>query len=202
MSGRKKKMLVRCSYQTIAPFVSIPQLLHYMDSIVERRTRLSFFKTLCANRILQCLTKNLIFHMLVCQVPKGKRRVSFPCRKQVFFRTDELQPSQQTLVSGVSFPKQVSRPPFAPLAGLCWFGLGSPGCRRCAQRLEKQAGTLKKARVWKRKTRVRCRGNVLVNTGCSYLGPFQVDHPVYLFQNRTHTTSFGPSATHLVAQDR
>lgn len=81
--------------------------------------------------------------MLLCQVPKGKRRVSFPCRKQVFFRANELQRSQQSLVSGVSFPKQVSRPP-APALACGWFGLGSPGCRRCAHRLEKQAGTLKK----------------------------------------------------------
>ena len=41
---------------------------------------------------------------------------------------------------------------------------------------------IKETRVWKRKTRMRCRGNVSVNTGCSYRGPFQVDQPVYLFQ--------------------
>lgn len=53
-----------------------------------------------------------------CQ--KGKRRVSFPCREQVFFfffffgtklKCNEVS---KLLVSGVSFPKQVSRPPCSP----------------------------------------------------------------------------------------
>jgi len=94
-------------------------------------------------------------------MPKGKRRVSFPCRKHVFFRTNELQRSQQSLVSGVCFPEQVSRPPAPSLVG-GWFGLGSPGCRRCAQ-AGKTGRDIKGARVWKRKTRVRCRGNASVN---------------------------------------
>lgn len=74
---------------------------------------------------------------------KKEKASLFSMPQASVFRTNELQRSQQSLVSGVSFPKQVSRPP-APLTGLCWFGLGSPGCRRCAHRLEKQAGTLKK----------------------------------------------------------
>lgn len=92
----------------------------------------SSFFILCTNRILKYLTINLIFHMLLCQVPKRKRRVSFPCRKQVFFRTNELQRSQQSLVSGVSFPKQVSRPPCSPhwpVADLASAPLGAVGAR-------------------------------------------------------------------------
>lgn len=77
-----------------------------------------FFLSYWTNRILKYLTRNLIFHMPLCQAPKRKRRVSFPCRKQVFFRTNELQRSQQSLVSGVAFPKQVSRPPSCSLTGL------------------------------------------------------------------------------------
>lgn len=95
------------------------------------------------------------------------------------FRANEMQRSQQSFVSGVSFPKQVSRPPWLALI----WPLGSLGCRRCAHRLEKQGRDIKETRVLKRKTRMRCRGNVLLNTGCSYRGPFQVDHPVCLFQS-------------------
>lgn len=36
------------------------------------------------------------------------------------------------------------------------------GASSAQHRLEKQAGTLKETRVWKRKTRMRCRGNVSV----------------------------------------
>lgn len=64
--------------------------------------------------------KNPIFHMLQYQVPKRKRRVCFPFRKQsvrAFVRL-KLQPSQQTCVSGVSFPKQV---PPTPLNHLTLF---------------------------------------------------------------------------------
>lgn len=126
--------------------------------------------------------------MLLCQVPERKRRVSFPCRKQVFFGMDEMQLSQQSLVSGVSFPKQVSRPPCSPhWPVLIWLWL--PRVPAVRTQAGKTGRDIKEARVWKRKTRMRCRGNVLVNTGCSYRGPFQVDHPVCLFQTH-HPPSF------------
>lgn len=132
-------------------------------------------------------------------MPERKRRVSFPCRKQVFFRTNELQRSQQSLVSGVSFPKQVSRSP-APLTGLWLIWPRLPWVPSVRTQAGKTGRDIKETRVWKRKTRMRCRGNMLVNTGCSYRGPFQVDQRVYLFQ--THfAPSFGSSATHLDAQD-
>lgn len=124
------------------------------------------------------------------------------------FRANEMQRSQQSFVSGVSFPKQVSRPPCSPHWPALIWPLGSPGCRRCAHRLEKQGWDIKETRVLKRKTRMRCRGNVLLHTGCSYRGPFQVDHPVCLFQSPptpyphllSSSSSFGLNATHLDAQ--
>lgn len=148
-----KKLFLHYNYHFCPLFPAFSHLLH---------TEKKYFFTLCTNRILKHLTRNLIFHMRLCQVPKGKRRVSFPCRKQVFFTTNELQRSQQTLLSGVSFPKQVSRPPLLPSLSLSltlsnsvacsgWFGLGSPGCRRCAHMEQKKntgPGTLKEKRVF------------------------------------------------------
>lgn len=123
---RFKKFLHNCSWNQLflfhaSRFGSI--LLHvFLFSFSFSFFLLSFFFFLFlsywTNRILKYLTRNLIFHMPLCQAPKRKRRVSFPCRKQVFFRTNELQRSQQSLVSGVAFPKQVSRPPSCSLTGL------------------------------------------------------------------------------------
>lgn len=78
------------------------------------------------------------------------------------FRANEMQLSQQSFASGVSFPKQVPRPPCSPHRPALMWPLGSPGCRRCERRLEKQGRDIKETRVLKRKTRMRCRGNVLL----------------------------------------
>lgn len=65
------------------------------------------------------------------------------------FRANELQRSQQSFVSGVSFPKQVSRPP-APRTGLRWFGPSAPqGAVGAHTGWKNKAGTLKKRLFWK-----------------------------------------------------
>lgn len=99
------------------------------------------------------------------------------------FSANEMQPSQQSFRVWSVFSKAgVPRPPCSPHRLALIWPLGSPGCRRCAHRLEKQGRDIKETRVLKRKTQMRRRGNVLLNTGCSYRGLFQVDHPVCLFQ--------------------
>lgn len=66
------------------------------------------------------------------------------------FRANELQRSQQSFMSGVSFPKQVSRPPRPPHWPALIWPLGSPGYRRCAHTgWKNKAGTLKKRVFWK-----------------------------------------------------
>lgn len=102
-----------------------------------------FFCILCTNRFLKYLTTKSYFPYGPLSGAKKEKASLFSMSQASVFRTNELQRSQQSLVSGVSFPKQVSRPP-APSLAYGWFGLGSPGCRRCAHRLEKHAGTLKK----------------------------------------------------------
>lgn len=140
--------------------------------------------------------------MRLCQVPKGKRRVSFPCRKQVFFRTNELQRSQQTFTVWSVFSKAgVPAPLFTPSTGLWLIWPRLPWVPSVRTQAGKTGRDIKETRVWKRKTRMRCRGNVSVNTGCSYRGPFQVDQRVYLFQTHFPPSFFGSSATHLDAQD-
>lgn len=65
------------------------------------------------------------------------------------FRANEMQRSQQSFVSGVSFPKQVSRPP-APRTGLRWFGPSAPqGAVGAHTGWKNKAGTLKKRLFWK-----------------------------------------------------
>lgn len=49
---------------------------------------------------------------------KKEKASHFSMSQASVFGMDEMQLSQQSLVSGVSFPKQVSRP-LAPLTGLC-----------------------------------------------------------------------------------
>ncbi|MEQ2167106.1 hypothetical protein GOODEAATRI_000759 [Goodea atripinnis] len=86
----------------------------------------------------------------------------------------------KSLVSGVAFPKQVSRPPYLPklVRGSIWPS-GSPGCRRYAHRLEKQGRDIKEMLVCKRKDsgEVKRKRDGLTLAGSSYRGPFQVDQP-------------------------
>lgn len=118
-------------------------------------------------------------------MPKRKRRVSFPFRKQVglfffsfFFGTKKCNEVSKSLVSGVAFPKQVSRSPYSPklVRGSIWPS-GSLGCRRYAHRLEKQGRDIKETLVCKRKDsgEVKRKRDGLTLAGSSYRGPFQVD---------------------------
>lgn len=129
------------SYQIIV-LLSPPSHLFTLDLFVASRIFRIFFYPL-HKQDPKVLNENSYFPYAPLSGAKKEKASLFSMSQASVFRTNELQRSQQSLVSGVSFPKQVSRP-LAPLTGLCWFGLGSPGCRRCAHRLEKQAGTLKK----------------------------------------------------------
>lgn len=176
-------MLVHCSHQTIVPFVSHrtrnhllrgrsfsppppPPFknktpLHKQDpaALYEEKKYIQFSICFCAR----------------CQKGKGESVFHVASKACVCFK---LQPSQQTWVSGVSFPKQVPCPP-SPLSFYTHifspplpppFGLGSPGGRRGAHTvLEKQAGHMKRKRVF-----VKGRLGRGVEEACrgSYRGPF------------------------------
>lgn len=93
----------------------------HMKSFVAQRIFLSFFllskknKTRCTNRILQYFTKKILFSICFCaRCQKGKGESVFHVASKVCV-CFKLQPSQQTWVSGVSFPKQVPSPP-SPLS--------------------------------------------------------------------------------------
>lgn len=92
-------------------------------------------------------------------------------------------------------------PVLPPLTGLWLIWPRLPWVPSVRTQAGKTGRDIKETRVWKRKTRMRCRGNMLVNTGCSYRGPFQVDQRVYLLQTYV-VPIVGSSATHLDAQDR
>lgn len=113
---------------------------------------------------------------------------------------DERNATKSAKFSVWSVFSKAGVPVSAPLTGLWLIWPRLPWVPSVRTQAGKTGRDIKETRVWKRKTRMRCRGNVLVNTGCSYRGPFQVDQRVYLFQ--THfAPSFGSTATHLDAQD-
>lgn len=101
------------------------------------------------NRNLEYLTKILIFHMRLSQVPERKRRVSFPCRKQVFL--GQTKCNEVSKVSCLECLFQSRCPgPLAPRTGLRWFGPSAPqGAVGAHTGWKNKAGTLKKRVFWK-----------------------------------------------------
>lgn len=92
-----------------------------------------------------------------CQKGKGESLFHVASKWDFFFFLSFLGRTKcnevsKSLVSGVAFPKQVSRSPYSPklLRGSIWPS-GSPGCRRYAHRLEKQGRDIKEKLVCKRK---------------------------------------------------
>lgn len=119
----------------------------------------SFFNS--TNRILKYLTRNLIFHIpATARCQKGKRRVSFPCRKASVFLLGPTNCNEVSKVCVWSVFSKAGVPapcsPHWPVADLASAPLGATSARARTHthihiythertcRLEKQAGTLKK----------------------------------------------------------
>lgn len=117
----KKLVHAFYSHQISAPvpyFPSSSLWIHLLHA--ESPLSFFFFPLLCTNRIPKYLTINLIFHMLPLSGAKKEKgeslfHVASKCFFFFFFGTKrKCNEVSKLLVSGVSFPKQVSRPPCSP----------------------------------------------------------------------------------------
>lgn len=133
------------------------------------------------------------------QMPKRKRRVAFPCRKQEFFRTSKIATkSAKVDYLECLFQSRCPGPAALQLACGC-FGLGSPGRLSVrTHRLEKQAGTLKENSCLEKEDSDEVEEACSLTPLALISGPFQVDQLTYLFQSLFPPPLFG---THLDAQD-